>query len=172
MPVFVILLALICLPFVAIYKHFNRVQAKEAATLRALHLVGSKIPNRFESLRVCEDVLSHFHRTGAESMFVLFLDRYSECIHVEVRFGDSSSVRFPTNEITQIAIHHGARKLVLAHNHPNENATPSDTDISHAAALVASLPNGIEVVDDLVWCRRAVKSVFDTKRYKAMIRRY
>jgi DNA repair protein RadC len=167
---FVVLL--IASPFIAIKKYVDRDDARKIASQAANGLLGIRVPNRLVSMEICERVLASFHHTGAESMFVLFLDNTSTCIHVEVRFGNSTSVAFSTTEIINIAIRVGAIKLVLAHNHPNECSTPSDTDIRHTAVLVSSLPSGIEIVDDLVWCQRSVKSILNTRRFKAMIKAY
>ena len=142
------------------------------AEFLAQALVGTEITNRHILIKACESVLSVFHGIGCESIFVLFLDRRSACVHVETRFGDYYSVSFPATEIAQIATKVGAKKVVLAHNHPNECPTPSDMDVRQTASLVSVLDGDIEIADSLVWCSVTVKSILNTKRYREIFKCY
>ncbi|TKJ42576.1 hypothetical protein CEE37_02485 [candidate division LCP-89 bacterium B3_LCP] len=117
-------------------------------------------------------MLSYFHKIDRESVIVLFLNQGNKCVHTEVRFGDNTSVNFPTDSIIDIAETKDSTKIFLAHNHPGDRATPSDYDVQHAAALYLSLPTDFQLVDDLVWCRGKVKSVMNTHRFKQMVRMY
>jgi DNA repair protein RadC len=62
---------------------------------------------------------------------------------------DRSSVH--AREVFRPAIQHSAAKLLLAHNHPSGDPTPSPQDLTCTKALVeAGKLIGIEVVDHLV----------------------
>ena len=137
-------------------------------------LIGKTILNRSVSMDACDSVLRVFHEIGCESIFALFLDSESKCIHSEIRFGNETSVAFPPTEIVEIAVRNHAKKIILAHNHPPpfECSEPSDADCRHAAALATRLPCGIELVDDLVWCRVKTESLMTDLRYLDLIRSY
>ncbi len=145
---------------------------KRKATPLVKALIGNVVPNRSVSMDVCDSVLKVFHEIGCESIFALFLDGESKCIHSEIRFGNEDSVLFSPVEIVRIAIQYSAKKVVLAHNHPNEHPEPSDADIRHAAAIASRLPAEIEFVDNLVWCQLMTVSVLNDERYMDMVRPY
>lgn len=45
--------------------------------------------------------------------------------------------QFPIREILNAVLRHDGRAFAVAHNHPSEDATPSQADISATAAMMA-----------------------------------
>ena len=52
-------------------------------------------------------------------------------------FGDQKSVSWDISKTVARAIQLGADFVVVAHNHPNNNASPSDADLSHLTSILA-----------------------------------
>ena len=108
-----------------------------------------------------------------EALVVIYLNEMNKIINTDVRFGSSTSVSYPTNEIINNAKSKGARKIVLGHNHPGNSTTPSDQDVHHCSALFLNAASErIDLIDDLVVCGTSLKSIMNTHRFKQMIRSY
>lgn len=72
----------------------------------------------------------------------------------EVRCGSPDSFDLPTREIVADALRHDALGVVMAHNHPSGDPTPSDADRDATRQLARALdPLGIRLVDHLVVTR-------------------
>lgn len=66
-----------------------------------------------------------------EKLFALFLNTKNELIHYEVVFigTQNKSVTHP-REIFYYAIRNSAMKIIIMHNHPSNDTTPSEEDIA------------------------------------------
>ena len=74
-----------------------------------------------------------------EEFFVIFMNNRGNVIKSEVMFkGNSSSATIGIDEILRKALLLKARGLIVAHNHPSDNCTPSDADIDLTARLERS----------------------------------
>ena len=86
---------------------------------------------------------------------MLFLDTKNALIADEAQ-GDGTVNRlavFP-REVVKRALDLGASAIILAHNHPSGDPTPSDVDISTTRAIIdAAAPLGIAVHDHIVVSR-------------------
>lgn len=134
--------------------------------------IGQTISTRLAAFEAGEQTLNYLHSLGLESAVAILMDADNECVHAAIWFGDEHSVEVPPDEVVDLCARYDAKKMLLMHNHPTDNATPSDADILYAASLCEHLPEGITLVDDLVWCTRRVTSVIETKRFKSLIREY
>jgi DNA repair protein RadC len=87
-----------------------------------------------------------------ESIWVAHIDEQARCLHVSRHDGDETGAKFPLREIIRDAALHGSAGIVLAHNHPSGNATPSDSDC-RATRRLASAAEALDctVVDHLVF---------------------
>ena len=63
-----------------------------------------------------------------ERLWVAHLDRHSNCLRLSEHDGDSAGTHFPLRSIIADAALHGTAGLVLAHNHPSGDPTPSAAD--------------------------------------------
>ena len=94
-------------------------------------------------------------RESVEQFRVLYLNRKNVLIADEIHQTgtvDQSAV-FP-REIAKRALHHAATALILVHNHPSGDPTPSDADITLTHDIVRALgPLDITVHDHLIVAR-------------------
>ena len=63
-----------------------------------------------------------------ESLWVAHVDNQARCLHLTCHEGDEAGVSFPLRQIILDAAQHGSAGIVLAHNHPSGDVTPSDSD--------------------------------------------
>ncbi|MEO6255586.1 MAG: JAB domain-containing protein [Sphingomicrobium sp.] len=87
-----------------------------------------------------------------ETLWVAHLDREARCIHLTPHLGDSCGAVFPLHAIIADAVIHGSAAIVLAHNHPSGDATPSAADC-RATRRLASAAEALDcaVIDHLVF---------------------
>ena len=87
-----------------------------------------------------------------ENIWVAHVDEQARCLHVSRHEGDETGAHFPLREIIRDAAMHGSAGIVLAHNHPSGDATPSDSDC-RATRRLASAAEALDctVVDHLVF---------------------
>lgn len=111
-----------------------------------------------------DDVIKHCRTVMAdeakEQFRVLFLDRRNRLIADEV-MGKGSVAHAPVypREVVERALHHKATALILAHNHPSGDPTPSSADIEMTHTIVtATTPLGITVHDHVIVGRERTAS--------------
>jgi DNA repair protein RadC len=87
-----------------------------------------------------------------ESLWVAHVDAQARCLHLTRHEGDETGADFPLREIIRDAALHGSAGIVLAHNHPSGNATPSESDCRVTRRL-ASAAEALDctVVDHLIF---------------------
>ena len=89
---------------------------------------------------------------GRESLWVAHVDEQARCVHLSRHDGDSCGADFPLRSIIADAAIHASAGLVLAHNHPSGDATPSDDDC-RATRRLASAAEALDcaILDHLVF---------------------
>jgi len=87
-----------------------------------------------------------------ESLWVAHVDDQARCLHVTRHGGDETGTVFPLRSIIADAAAHGSAGLVLAHNHPSGNSTPSAEDC-RATRRLTSAAEALEcaILDHLVF---------------------
>jgi DNA repair protein RadC len=87
-----------------------------------------------------------------ESLWVAHVDDQARCLHVTRHGGDETGNVFPLRSIIADAAAHGSAGLVLAHNHPSGNSTPSAEDC-RATRRLASAAEALDcaILDHLVF---------------------
>lgn len=81
-----------------------------------------------------------------ECVVLLALDARMKLIgHKEISRGDTSSCIMPLTALCRAAVMSGATAVILAHNHPSGDTTPSEADITvtlqaKAALLMLEIP--------------------------------
>lgn len=63
-----------------------------------------------------------------ERLWVAHLDEALNCLHLTKHDGDELGTEFPLRSIIADAVAHGTSGILLAHNHPSGDATPSKAD--------------------------------------------
>lgn len=71
-----------------------------------------------------------------ETIWVAHIDEQARCLHLSRHDGHGTGARFPLREIIRDAAVHGSAGIVLAHNHPSGDSTPSTQDIRLTRNLV------------------------------------
>ena len=92
-------------------------------------------------------------RAREERLYIAHLDAASRLVGIRIRYaGVGNPVEFPVRDIIADAVGLGSFGLVLAHNHPSGDPSPSPTDIETTRALVrVARTIGIAVRDHLVF---------------------
>ena len=87
-----------------------------------------------------------------EALFVILRDVKCRLIYSEIiSMGTLSEVLVHPREVFQPAIRHGAYSLIVCHNHPSGDPTPSQADINLTLQLMeCSKIVGIALVDHLI----------------------
>jgi DNA repair protein RadC len=90
-----------------------------------------------------------------ESLWVAHIDDRAHCLHVSHHAGDESGAQFPLRTIIADAVKHGSAGVVLAHNHPSGDASPSESD-RRATRRLAAAAEALDctVLDHLVFAGR------------------
>lgn len=90
-----------------------------------------------------------------EVFAALFLDSQNRLIAFEELFrGTLSQTSVYPREVVLRALHHGAAAVILAHNHPSGNTTPSRADTTLTTTLAAALDLlDIRVLDHVIVAR-------------------
>jgi DNA repair protein RadC len=94
-----------------------------------------------------------------EVLRVAHLDQQRNLIAMRgFRSGNCDSIEFPIRRIVSDALELQTHSLIVAHNHPSGDASPSRADLAATRTLIdATRPLGIAVYDHLIftdngWC--------------------
>ena len=95
-----------------------------------------------------------------EQLWVAHLDDQARCIHLSRHDGDDGGASLPVRQVIADAARHGSAGLVLAHNHPSGDATPSTSDrqITRRLALAGEAID-VALLDHLVIAGRQCRSM-------------
>ena len=82
----------------------------------------------------------------------LFLDAKNRIIHIEISFsGSLSNCAIYPREVVKKCLQHKAAALIMAHNHPSGDTTPSESDRDITAKIIAACKVvDIEVHDHVI----------------------
>ena len=89
---------------------------------------------------------------ATESLWVAHVDDGTCCIHLSRHTGDEFGSDFPLRTIIADAALHGSAGIVLAHNHPSGDSTPSAADC-RATRRLASAAEALDctILDHLIF---------------------
>ena len=94
-----------------------------------------------------------------ETLWVAHIDRHSNCLHDSRHDGDAEKADFPLRSIVLDAALHDSAGILLAHNHPSGDATPSASDCAATRRLACvSEALGCRLVDHLIFAGAKVSS--------------
>ena len=129
-----------------------------AAKLGQQSVLGRPVLSSWSALLDYVRSVMQFERT--EQFRVLFLDKKNRLIADEV-LGEGTVDRAPVypREVIKRALTHEATAIILAHNHPSGDPTPSQSDIDMTQQMIAAMkPVGIIVHDHLIIGRDNIAS--------------
>ncbi|MCA1654791.1 MAG: DNA repair protein [Sphingomonadales bacterium] len=94
-----------------------------------------------------------------ELLWVAHVDSGARCLHLERYEGARDSVALPVRSIVADAARLGSAGVLLAHNHPSGDATPSEMDCRATRALAcAGEAMDLTVVDHLIFAGSECRS--------------
>lgn len=89
--------------------------------------------------------------TSVETLLVAHVDTAQRCVHLSVYEGDEAGIFFPLSSIVREVIQRESSGLLLAHNHPSGDPTPSQSDVGVTRRLcVVAEALDCSVLDHLV----------------------
>lgn len=114
-----------------------------------------------DALSIAVPEIGHLKK---EALLVILRDVKCRLIHYEViSMGTLSEVLVHPREVFQLAIRHGAYSMIVCHNHPSGDPTPSKADISLTLQLLESAKIvGISIADHLIIGRDSHVSLKET----------
>jgi len=122
--------------------------------IRALDGLPSIAPNILageQAARAYFGSLFAGHDAGVETLFVAHLDSASRCLHVSRHDGDRQGAELPVRTILTDALQQSSKGIILAHNHPSGDASPSAADRQATRRLaLACEAIGVTLLDHLV----------------------
>lgn len=149
------------------------IKEAKAITLIAAIELGKRVTQIFREDKIkighAEDIFSLFRPQmigiKQEKLIAIFLNNKNEIISSKVIFigTQNKSITHP-REIFYYAIKDGAMKIILAHNHPSNDVTPSKADIEFTKAMVeAGVLLQIPVIDHVILGETHFFSFFDAQ---------
>ena len=96
---------------------------------------------------------------GSETLWVAHVDRNAQCLELSSHSGGPEQVQLPVRQIISDAARLGSAGVVLAHNHPSGDASPSEEDCRATRRLAAAAEAlDLTVVDHLVFAGAECRS--------------
>lgn len=141
----------------------NSIVALKAVRAAAFRMMKQEVMNRpilsswSRLLDYCAATMAHEQK---EHFRIMFLNKKNELIADEIQqTGTVDHTPAYPREIIKRALELGATAIILCHNHPSGDATPSEDDIDMTLAIkAAGEPFGIKIHDHLVIARKGTKS--------------
>ena len=114
---------------------------------------------------VAELLIKEMRYNKREIVKVILLNAKNKVIKIEdVCFGGTNSAILKPKDVLQEAIKLGVPKIILVHNHPSGDPTPSKSDFAFTERLLqASETMGIELLDHIVIGENRFESIFYLK---------
>lgn len=98
-----------------------------------------------------ENCIADSH-AGRESLWVAHVDDQANCLHFSRHDGGEVDTVFPIGTIIADAARHHSAGIILAHNHPSGDPTPSESDC-RATRRLANAAEALDctIIDHLVF---------------------
>lgn len=98
--------------------------------------------------------------SATEHLWVAHVDDQARCIHLSRHDGEDGGAGLPLRQVIADAAWHGSAGVILAHNHPSGDPTPSATDrqVTRRLALAGEAID-LTVLDHLVIAGRKCSSM-------------
>ncbi len=97
-------------------------------------------------------VIADLHKNKKEHLVALYLNARNQLLHKEtISVGSLNVNMINPREVFSPALEHSAAYVILAHNHPSGEATPSKEDVQVTRRIVkAGKIMGIDVLDHII----------------------
>lgn len=121
------------------------IKTAKASTIMAAIELGSRLNEKsflreeIESTKQVYEYMEHLKFEKQENLYCLFLNTKLAVIDKMLIYkGTANTVSVDIAEVLKAAIDHFAKAIILVHNHPTGNATPSDADKQTTKKLSAA----------------------------------
>lgn len=148
----------------------NGIGKVKAIQLKAVGELASRMtrPNRCKKVRIKEPfdlakiMMEELRFQNKEIAKIVILNNKNEIIKIkDIAMGGANFAHIEIKDILQEPIKMGAPRIILVHNHPSGDATPSQQDIIFTNHIYdAATMLGIQLVDHLVIGNKAYTSIF------------
>lgn len=152
--------------------HPTALTSRESSVVRkAMEIIESKRLKNGDVLYYFEDFERYlklrFAGLSHEQGHAIYLDVDRRLIGADtMAFGNQSRVTWDMRHLAFQAMALGAEHVVMAHNHPSDNPTPSDADLDHLRYFENGLRMiGINLLDSYVVTSKRVTSI---KNYRQL----
>ncbi len=127
------------------------IRAAFALSRRAFMLDDGLLPS-VKTPQDAVDQVAEIRRLKKENFVLLCLNARNQVIHREtVSVGTLNASLVHPREVFQIALERSAASIILAHNHPSGDSSPSEEDLEITRRMVeAGQVMGIEVLDHII----------------------
>ncbi len=151
-------------------KQIKGIKEAKACKLMALFEIArrvNKLDNKIKKISDASDIFDYvkpdYLFLNTEMLTAIYLDKAFNIIYEKkYKSQDPLKVDFPIKEIVGDAINVKAIYVVLVHNHPSGDLTPSESDIMATKNLIDVLDNlGIYLVDHLIINRNDYFSIMN-----------
>ena len=138
--------------------------AARAVRITTAHAVSAcRTPAEARRPGVGSILLRRLHRrfgpVAAKACGSPIVDDQARCLHLSRHDGDESGAAFPLRDIISDAAAHGSAGIVLAHNHPSGDPTPSNSDCRSTRRLAtAAEALDCTILDHLVFAGKECAS--------------
>jgi DNA repair protein RadC len=132
---------------------------KDAQKLFAILSLGKRLyaptESSFIRIRGIEDVYTHYRslaKLAKEQLWILLINSRYQVIHEEVlSVGSTDNLHITPKDVFQSAIERRATAVILVHNHPSGDPTPSKADLVFTKSLQkAAEVLGIDLLDHVI----------------------
>lgn len=109
----------------------------------------AKINTPNDAMRYCTTLIED---QKAEAMFVISMDKLRYVLHVDmISKGTPTETAAYPRLIVEYAIRHGASSVIIVHNHPSGDLTPSPNDLDMTEKVLKALSSiGITLHDHII----------------------
>lgn len=149
--------------------NFKNIGKAKASCIRALGEIALRIQQRFDEEKIVikdpfkafEYIKRDFFGKNKEYLYVICLDARHKVISKSiVSIGILNETLAHPREIFHLAISKNAESIILIHNHPSQDPTPSKEDVQVTERIIkAGIILGITVIDHLVVCDHDFRSI-------------
>lgn len=116
---------------------------------RTVNYTVSRVGHQFDAREALKEYL---YDTDCENGVVLFMDGMRHPIGIHTfAIGSLNEIHFAIRDVFKAAIVANANSVIVAHNHPNGDVTPSPNDIelTHKIVLIGEIL-GVKVEDSII----------------------
>lgn len=132
-----------------LFKLINDIRTKP---YQPIEFKRERLSSVMKAVEYCHGILSKY---PVEAVVVLCLDEDDMVMDMtKVSYGSDDAAAMPVEEIIMCARRQKASRVLLAHNHPSGNSSPSTADVVATEALRGALySNGMELVEHIIVSR-------------------